>query len=105
MQTRSLSLATTLTAVVAAFGLAACHVEKKQVGDVTLPKYEVQKTQEGNVTAPRYEVTPPEVSVGASQAEVTVPKVTTEKKTVDMPTVDVKSGAEVKADEEAGKKR
>ena len=85
---------------VALAGLAGCHVEKKQDGDVTLPKYEVQKTQDGNVTVPKYEVTPPSVEMGASQAQVTVPKVTTEKKTVDVPTLDVKSGAERKAEEQ-----
>ena len=79
-------------------GLAGCDVEKKRDGDVKLPKYEVQKTKDGNVTLPKYEVTPPSVSVGASQAEVTVPKMTTEKKTIDVPTIDVKSGAERKVD-------
>lgn len=100
----TMSFLTTASAcVLAAVGLVACHVEKKQEGDVTLPKYEVQQTQQGNVTLPKYEVTPPEVTVGASQAQVTVPKVTTEQKTVTLPSIDVKSGAERKVEEENAK--
>jgi hypothetical protein len=91
---------TLLSATFAAAVLAGCHVEKTQEGNVTLPKYEVQQTQKGDVTLPKYDVTPPEVTIGASQAQVTVPKVTTEKETVTVPTIDVKSGAERKADQE-----
>lgn len=72
------------------FGLmAGCDVEKTQEGNVTVPKYEVEKKQSGDVTLPKYDVTTPGVDVGTKKAEVTVP------------TVDVKSAAEKKAEKEA----
>jgi hypothetical protein len=97
--------AVTAATTLAALGLAGCHVEKTQDGSVQAPKYEVQQTQKGDVTLPKYDVTPPSVSMGSSQAEVTVPKVTTEKQTVTVPTFDVKSGAERKVDEQNQPKR
>lgn len=92
----------TAFAAVAALGLAGCDVRKTQEGDVSLPKYEVNKTQEGNVNLPKYDVTAPEVDVKAKQVEVEVPKVVTEKETINVPTIDIKTGEE-KAREE-GKK-
>ena len=74
---------------IAALGLAACDVKKTQEGSVTMPKYEVEKTQSGNVTVPKYEVTPPDVKVGSTEKTVTVPKITTEEKKVEVPTVSV----------------
>jgi hypothetical protein len=76
---------------------SGCEVEKKQEGDITLPKYDVTKTQEGNVTVPAYEVTTPDITVQEKKVEVTVPKVTTEKETVTVPDIDVKTAAEKKA--------
>lgn len=86
-------------AATAVLGLAACDVEKTQEGNVDLPRYEVEKKAEGNVTPPKYEVTGPDVNVGTKQAEVTVPKITTEKETVTVPSVDVKTGEEKKAEQ------
>jgi hypothetical protein len=85
-------LKTTLaTAIITigALGLAGCDVQKTQEGNVTVPKYEVEKTQSGDVTAPKYEVTPPDVKVGSAEKTVTVPKVTTEEKKIEVPTVDI----------------
>lgn len=90
-----------LSAVAAALALSACDVEKTQEGNVTVPKYEVEKTREGNVTLPKYDVTTPDVNVGTKQAEVTVPKITTEKETITVPTVDIKTADEKKAEEQA----
>jgi hypothetical protein len=73
---------------------AGCEVEKTKEGDVTLPQYEVSKTQEGNVTVPAYEVTTPDVSVQQKEVDVAVPKVTTEKKTITVPDVDIKPASE-----------
>ncbi|MEO8656686.1 MAG: hypothetical protein ABI409_21370 [Ramlibacter sp.] len=82
----------TLTAGIvslAALGLTGCDVKKTQEGNVTVPKYEVEKTQSGSVTIPKYEVTPPDVQVGSTEKTVTVPKVTTEEKKIEVPTVTV----------------
>jgi hypothetical protein len=73
----------------AALGLTACDVKKTQEGSVTVPKYDVEKTQSGNVTLPKYEVTPPTVTVGSTEKTVTVPKVTTEEKKIEVPTVSI----------------
>jgi uncharacterized lipoprotein len=67
-------LATTLIAA-GALGLSGC---------------DVKKTQEG-----KYEVTPPDVKVGKTEKEVTVPKtVETQKKTIEVPTLEVKTAKE-----------
>ena len=92
-----------LAAVATTLALGACDVQKTQEGNVTVPKYEVEKTQEGNVTLPKYDVTTPDVNVGTKQTEVTVPKVTTEKETITVPTVDIKTGGEKVAEEQAKK--
>lgn len=73
-------------AAVAAFGLAGCEVEKTSDGDVTLPNYEVTKTQEGNIDVPTYEVRTPDVKVEEKKVEVTVP------------TIDVQTPAEQRAE-------
>jgi predicted RecA/RadA family phage recombinase len=78
----------------AATALTGCDVKKTQEGDVTLPKYELEKTQSGDVTLPKYDVTAPDVTISEKQTEVTVPKVTTEKETVTVPTVEIKTGGE-----------
>jgi hypothetical protein len=90
-----------LTGVAAAvaLGLAGCDVEKTQEGNVTVPKYEVTKKQEGDVTVPKYDVTAPDIDVNKKQAEVTVPKVTTEKETITVPDVDIKTGKEKAAEQ------
>ncbi|MES2940026.1 MAG: hypothetical protein V4864_20275 [Pseudomonadota bacterium] len=88
-------------AVAASMALVGCDVKKTQEGNVDLPKYDVQKTQEGNVTTPKYDVTGPDVKVGSTEKEVTVPKVTTEKETITVPNVDVKTGQEKNAEKQA----
>jgi predicted RecA/RadA family phage recombinase len=93
----SLNLIAALAAV-SALGLAGCDVKKTEEGSVSVPKYEVQKTQEGGVNLPKYDVTAPEVNVTKKEVEVAVPKVTTEKETVSVPSIDIKSGQE-KAEE------
>jgi uncharacterized lipoprotein len=97
MQKRSNTLVLGLAAS-AAFVLAGCDVQKTQEGSVNLPKYEVQKTQEGNVNLPKYDVTAPDVNIEKTQKEVTVPKVTTEKETITVPKVDIKTGQEKAAE-------
>ena len=83
-------------AIVAAgvLGLSACDVKKTQEGHLQAPKYEVEKKQSADVQLPKYDVTTPDVKVGKKEETVTVPKVETEKKTIDMPTVDVKTAKE-----------
>ena len=90
-----------LSALAATFALGACDVRKTQEGDVTVPKYEVEKTQEGNVTLPKYDVTTPDIKVGTTQTEVTVPKLTTEKETITVPVIGVKTADEKLAEERA----
>ena len=87
---------------IAAFGLAGCDVKKTQEGSVTVPKYDVQKTQEGQVTLPRYDVKGPDVQVGSTEKQVTVPTVSTEKRDINVPTLSVKTAKE-KEQEEAAK--
>lgn len=80
-----------LTAISAvAFGLAACDVEKKQEGNLDLPKYEVEKKQAGNVQLPEYDVKTPDVAVNKEQRTVEVPTIKKEERTVTVPDVDVK---------------
>jgi hypothetical protein len=78
-------LKTTLAAAIVAagaIGLAGC---------------DVKKTQEG-----KYDVTSPDVKVGKTEKQVTVPKVETEKKTIEVPTIGVKTAKE-KEQEQAAK--
>ena len=82
------TLAATIMTI-GAIGLVGCDVKKTQEGNVTVPKYEVEKKQAGDVTVPKYEVTPPDVKVGSTEKSVTVPKVTTEEKKIEVPTVQV----------------
>ncbi|MRD49187.1 hypothetical protein [Caenimonas koreensis] len=92
---------TTLLAALVAVGvvgLTGCDVKKTQEGNVTIPKYEVEKKAEGDVTLPKYEVTGPDVKVGTKDATITVPKVETEKKTIEVPTIDVKTAKEKEAE-------
>ena len=91
-------------AAAASMALTGCDVKKTQEGNVDVPKYEVQKTQEGSVTPPKYDVTGPDVKVGSTTTEVTVPKVTTEKETITVPSVDVKTGQEKNAEKQAATK-
>lgn len=94
---------TTITAAavaVAAMGLAACDVQKTADGNVQAPKYEVTKKQEGKVDLPKYDVKGPDVKVEKKETTVAVPKVTTEEKKVEVPTVDVKTGKEKRAEEQ-----
>jgi len=82
----------------AALGLSACDVQKTQEGNVNLPKYEVSKTQEGNVQVPKYDVQGPDVKVGSTEKQVTVPNVDVdvnkEKKSITVPKVDVTTPSE-----------
>lgn len=90
-------LKTTLaTALIAAgvLGLSGCDVKKTQEGNVTVPKYEVEKKQSGDVTLPKYDVTTPDVKVGSTEKSVNVPKVTTEERKIEVPTVDVQTAQE-----------
>jgi len=82
------TLAVTIAAV-GALGLAGCDVEKTREGNVSMPKYEVEKKASGDVTLPKYEVTTPDVKVGSAEATITVPKVTTEEKKIEVPTVQI----------------
>lgn len=90
---------------VATVGLVGCDVEKTQEGNVNVPKYEVTKKQEGDVTLPKYDVTAPSVDVKTKEAEVSVPKVVTEKETIKVPDVDVKTGQEKKAEEKVAQQK
>jgi hypothetical protein len=85
---------------IASIGLVGCDVEKTAEGNVDVPKYEVSKTKEGDVTLPKYDVTTPDVVVGTKEAEVNVPKITTEKETLNDPTIGVKTADEKKAEGE-----
>jgi hypothetical protein len=67
-----------LLAALCGLTLTACDVDKTQEGNVTAPEYQVSKSKEGDVTPPKYEVTPPDVDVSK------------EKRTVEVPDVDVK---------------
>jgi hypothetical protein len=84
------------SALVAAgiLGLSGCDVKKTEEGHAQLPKYEVEKKQSADVKLPKYDVTTPDVKVGSTEKQVTVPKVETQKKTIDVPTVDVKTAKE-----------
>jgi hypothetical protein len=75
-------------------GLTGCDVKKTQEGNVDVPKYEVSKKKDGDVTLPKYDVTTPDVKVGSKEATVNVPKVTTEEKKIEVPTVDVTTAKE-----------
>jgi hypothetical protein len=80
--TIAVTVATTFIAA-AALGLSGC---------------DVKKTQEG-----KYEVTPPDVKVGKTEKEVTVPKtVETQKKTIEVPTLDVKTAREKEQQKQMG---
>ncbi len=54
-----------------------------------MPKFEVEKKQSGDVTLPKYDVTTPDVKVGTTEKSVTVPTVKTEEKKIEVPTVTV----------------
>jgi len=85
-------LKTTLAAALVtagALGLAGCDVEKTQEGNVSVPQYEVEKKAGGDVTLPKYDVTTPDVKVGSAETTINVPKVTTEEKKIEVPTVQV----------------
>jgi uncharacterized lipoprotein len=69
--------------------LAGCDVKKTAEGNVTLPKYEVEKKQSGDVTLPKYDVTAPDVKVTTEQKTVTVPTVRTEEKVIEVPKVSI----------------
>jgi uncharacterized lipoprotein len=100
---RTTMFKTTITAVavgVAALGLSACDVQKTQEGKIQAPKYDVTKKQDGEVKLPKYDVTAPDVNVSKKEETVKVPKVVTEEKKIDVPTVDVKTGKEKKAEEQ-----
>jgi hypothetical protein len=64
------------------FSLASCDV--KQTQEAKAPEVTVKEGQ-----MPKYDVDTAKVSVDSKQTEVTVPKVTTEQKTVTVPDVNV----------------
>ncbi len=70
------------TVVAAAFALTSCEVKKTQ--DAKAPEVEVKNGQ-----MPKYDVDTAKVSVDSKEKEVTVPKVTTEEKTISVPDVNV----------------
>jgi hypothetical protein len=80
-------------------GLTGCDVKKTQEGNVSVPKYEVEKKQSGDVTLPKYDVNTPDVQVGSKDATVKVPKVTTEERKMEVPTIDVKTAKEKEAEQ------
>ncbi|MBE7940583.1 MULTISPECIES: hypothetical protein [Ramlibacter] len=89
-------------AVAGLVGLTGCDVRKTQEGHVQAPKYEVEKKQSGEVQLPKYDVTAPDVKVGSTQKEVTVPKVETEKKTIDVPSVDITTARDKEKQKQGG---
>ena len=64
------------------FALASCDV--KQTQEAKAPEVTVKEGQ-----MPKYDVDTAKVSVDSKQTEVTVPKVTTEQKTISVPDVNV----------------
>jgi hypothetical protein len=97
---RNASIVIAGLAAAATLALGGCDVKKTQEGNVSVPKYDVSKTKDGDVTLPKYDVTAPDVKVGTKEAEVTVPKVTTEKETLQVPTIGIETGQEKAADNE-----
>jgi len=77
------------TGALMALGLIACDVEKKQEGNLNLPKYEVAKTQEGSAKLPEYDVKTPDVTLNTEEKKVEVPTVKKEERTVQVPDVEV----------------
>jgi hypothetical protein len=77
-------IASILAVAALALPLAACQVKKTQEGE--MPKVDVQGGQ-----LPKYDVKPAEVEISATPVEVNVPdvNVSTEKKTIEVPKVDV----------------
>jgi len=63
--------------------------------------WETKTNQEGNVTLPKYDVTTPDVKVGSTEKQVTVPTVQTEKRTIEVPTVKVTPADEKQAKAQA----
>ena len=61
-------------ALLGTLGLAACDVQKTQEGDVTLPKYDVKT---------------PDVNVTTEQKTVEVPTIKKEERTIEVPKVEV----------------
>ncbi|HVZ43218.1 MAG TPA: hypothetical protein VHA82_05360 [Ramlibacter sp.] len=100
---RKTPLIIALVASIGSLGLAGCDVKKTQEGSLTMPKYAVEKKQEGDVTLPKYDVTAPSVDVSKKEETVKVPKLTTEEKTITVPSVDVKTGQEKAAEKDASK--
>lgn len=64
------------------FSLTSCEVKKTQ--DAKAPEIEVKDGQ-----MPKYDVDTAKVSVDSEKKQVTVPKVTTEEKTINVPDVNV----------------
>ena len=78
----SLSVAFIGTVAIAAFSLTSCDV--KQTQEAKAPKVEISPGQ-----LPKYDVDTAKVTVDSEKKEVTVPKITTEQKTITVPDVDV----------------
>ena len=74
--------ASCIVAVAAALSLTSCDV--KQTQEAKAPKVEVSPGQ-----LPKYDVDAAKVTVDSQKKEVTVPKVTTEQKTITVPDVNV----------------
>ena len=79
----ALRAATVCSAAIATiFSFASCDV--KQTQEAKAPEVTVKEGQ-----MPKYDVDTAKVSVDSQQKEVTVPKVTTEQKTISVPDVNV----------------
>jgi membrane-bound lytic murein transglycosylase B len=80
---RSIRLSLVCTAAAATvLSLASCRV--KQTQEAKAPEVEVKEGQ-----MPKYDVDAAKVTVQPQQKEITVPKVTTEQRTITVPDVDV----------------
>ncbi len=75
-------LALAATVALTALSFTSCRVRQTQ--EAKAPEIEVKDGQ-----APKYDVDTAKVSVDSEKKEVTVPKVTTEKETVNVPDVDI----------------
>ena len=80
---QSIRVACVCTAAAATtFALTSCNV--KQTQEAKAPEVEVKEGQ-----LPKYDVDAAKVTVQPEKKEITVPKVTTEEKTITVPDVDV----------------
>ena len=79
---RFIQLGSACAVAIAAFALSSCDV--KQTQEAKAPSVDVSPGQ-----MPKYDVDAAKVTVQPEKKEITVPKVTTEEKTITVPDVDV----------------